>query len=78
MHACIWGAKHPKDASELKYLKKKNKKNIVEACNEQGLWVASAPCVHNPLQFVSLCEYALFRNGFGVYHRFANQLWPFQ
>jgi len=30
------------------------------------------------LQFVSLCEYALFQNGFGVYYRFANQLLPFQ
>ena len=36
------------------------------------LRIACAPCFHNPLQFVSLCEYAWFRNGFGVYHRFAN------
>ena len=33
---------------------------------------------HKSLQFVSLCEYALFRNCFGVYRHYANQLWSFQ
>jgi hypothetical protein len=46
-------------------------KNTVGACDEQGLWVVSAPFVHTSLQFVSLCEYALFRNCFGVYRHYA-------
>ena len=49
-----------------------------QACCKQGFWVALGPCVHKSLQFVSLCEYDFVRNGFGVYHRFANQLWSFQ
>ena len=44
----------------------------------RGLWVFRAPFVHTSLQFVSLCEYALFRNCFGVYRHYANQLWSFQ
>ncbi len=49
--------------------------NIVGACDEHDLWLVYFPCVHKSLQFVSLCEYALIRSGFGVYRRFAKQLW---
>ena len=51
--------------------------SVFTSC-KQGFWVALGPCVHKSLQFVSLCEYDFVRNGFGVYHRFANQLWSFQ
>ena len=49
--------------------------NIYKHRRGMRFWVIWAPCIHKSLQFVSLCEYVLFRNCFGVY---ANQLWSFQ